>query len=175
MTAISLAVPYLDTAAEDLAFSLLPERRPAHAVTGVELGGGLTAELRLLGASHQVFAGPVAETVACPTGGEPEGGTEPLPSATRRRIAGWGYEFSSRVERCDTAGFRRRVEELRTLGAAGRTDTLWAVFPGSPDAITALLARPAGGGPDPRPGWDTWHVYPQHRQIVTTRTRLEAP
>ncbi|MCE7081038.1 DUF2617 family protein [Streptomyces sp. ST2-7A] len=175
MTAISLAVPYLDTAAEQLAFSLTPERRPAHAVARVDLGGGLSAELRLLGASHQVFAGPVTETVACPTGGEPEGDVESLPRATRRRIAGWGYDFASRVERCDAAGFRRRVAALRALGAEGRADTLYAVFPGSPDAITALLARPAGGVPDPRPGWDTWHVYPQHRQIVTTRTRLEAP
>ncbi|RKN45690.1 DUF2617 family protein [Streptomyces hoynatensis] len=165
MSGIRLAVPYLDTCAEQLSFALgLPEKE-ALAVAEAEVDG-VRVELRLLGASHQVFAGPVRETLAC----LPGGGSGP-PRAVTREIAGWRYRFTSRVRRCAAGELTGLTGALRR-DLAGRSGALCGVFPGSPDALTALLAwRPAAGGI----AWSTWHAYPQAGQLVTTRTRLEAP
>ena len=52
---LELAVPYRDTRAQDLRWSLSLPVQPALATRTVRLGG-LVLELRLLGASHQVLA-----------------------------------------------------------------------------------------------------------------------
>lgn len=164
MTVIPLAVPYLDTGADQLAFALgLPEQ-PALATAEVPLGGGHTAILRLLGASHQVICGPIRETVACLPGQ-----SGPLPAALRERIGGWDYAFASRTERHEPPAFADHVARIRAA-LRDRDGVLCGAFPGLPDALTAL-APPRDGGP----GWDTWHTYPQTCDIVTTRTRLEVP
>ncbi|MGX6450135.1 DUF2617 family protein, partial [Patulibacter sp. S7RM1-6] len=45
---------------------------------------------------------------------------------------------------------------------------LFAAFPGAPGAATALraLAVPDGAG------WETWHLYPERREVVRTRTTV---
>jgi hypothetical protein len=155
----ALDTPYTDTRADALSFALgLP---PLDALAVLPLTRpNLQMELRLLGASHQVIAGPVSETVAC-LPGHPG----PLPGEIRRTVHGWSYDFSASVRTHDRPGFEAAVTGLmRRL--AGRADALTGTFPGSPYAVTALAVGPGLG-------WRTWHAYPQTMEIVTTRTRLE--
>ncbi|MGV9287230.1 DUF2617 family protein [Streptomyces sp. NPDC003719] len=167
MHAVSLQAPYLDTAADQLCFSLDLAERPALAEREVLLGG-LTVRLRLLGASHQVFAGPVRETVAC----LPRA-VRGLPARHRRQLVGWTYEFGATTERLDPAGFDTRVAGI--LDRAGAAEhSLCGVFPGSPQAVTAVVAEESGTPSRARLAWRTWHTYPQDGQIVSTHTRLEA-
>ncbi|BCB77596.1 DUF2617 family protein [Phytohabitans flavus] len=145
---VHLDTPYADTTAGDLSFALgLPELPALHVL---RLPG---LELRLLGASHQVVwtaAGGArcVETVACLPGREPH-----LPST----LDSAGYRFESTVEEIDAAS--ALWAEL-----AADPQALVGVFPGDPNAVTALRADPQG--------WRTWHAYPQTGELVTTRTWL---
>lgn len=163
MSGIELATPYLDTDADQLSFTLGRPAREALAVRDLTVGG-LAVQLRLLGASHQVFAGPVRETVACLPG--VAGG---LPDAAEQEFDDWSYRFSARVEHFTAARFSERVALIRERSEASR-QALYGVFPGSVEAVTALTVERHSTGL----GWRTWHTYPQSRQIVATRTRLEA-
>lgn len=142
-----LDTPYADTTAGDLSFALgLPELPALHTL---RLPG---LELRLLGASHQVVWTTVdgerlVETVACLPGRDPH-----LPPA----MDGPGYAFTSRVEPLAHAPL------WRDLAADPRA--LVGLFPGDPDAVTALRAEERG--------WRTWHAYPQTGELVTTQTWL---
>jgi hypothetical protein len=144
---VRLDTPYTDTTAGDLSFALgLPELPALHVL---RLPG---LELRLLGASHQVVWTRVdgerlVETVACLPGRDPH-----LPPS----VDGAAYRFESTVERLGTA------PSWRELAADPRA--LVGVFPGDPDAVTALRAEDRG--------WRTWHAYPQSGELVTTRTWL---
>lgn len=144
---VRLDTPYADTTAGDLSFALgLPELPALHVL---HLPG---LELRLLGASHQVVCTTVegtrlVETVACLPGHDPH-----LPPT----VDGIGYRFESAVEPLDAA------PSWRELAADPRA--LVGVFPGDPNAVTALLAEERG--------WRTWHAYPQTGELVTTRTWL---
>ncbi|BCB90254.1 DUF2617 family protein [Phytohabitans suffuscus] len=144
---VRLDTPYADTTAGDLSFALgLPELPALHVL---RLPG---LELRLLGASHQVIWTTVdgercVETVACLPGRDPR-----LPPA----VDSPGYAFSSTVEPLPG------VPPWRELAADPRA--LVGVFPGDPNAVTALRAQESG--------WCTWHAYPQTGELVTTRTRL---
>ncbi|MFI2436695.1 DUF2617 family protein [Streptomyces sp. NPDC018693] len=165
MHAISLDAPYLDTDADQLCLSLDLGERPALAEREVTVRG-LAVRLRLLGASHQVFAGPVRETVACL-----RGAVKGLPAAHTRQLPGWTYDFTATTRRLPAAEFSARV--ARILGrVAGHEESLCGIFPGSPEALTAVLV--AGGPPGGGLVWRTWHTYPQNGQIVSTHTRLEA-
>lgn len=158
----SLETPYADTRAEALSFQLGLPPLPALAVLPVERAG-VRVELRLLGASHQVFAGPVSETVAC-LPGRPG----PLPGGVRTAIGEWSYDFRTEIETYeDDERFGTAVDALCARLAA-RDDALTGRFPGSPHAVTALALETG-------PGWRTWHAYPQTREIVVTRTVLEVP
>jgi hypothetical protein len=144
---VRLDTPYADTTAGDLSFALgLPELPALHVL---RLPG---LELRLLGASHQVVWTTVdgercVETVACLPGREPH-----LPST----MDSPGYAFASGVEPLSMAP---RWREL-----AADPHALVGVFPGVPDAVTALRVDEGG--------WRTWHAYPQTGELVTTRTWL---
>ena len=91
---LELVVPYRDTRAQDLCWSLNLPVQPALAVRSVRLGG-LILELRLLGASHQVLVWAqdgteplCVETVACLPGLAeqlPERDTRTLSGAEERR------------------------------------------------------------------------------------------
>lgn len=158
----SLDVPYTDTGSRTLSFALGLPPRHALAVLRVECGA-VPVELRLLGASHQVLAGPISETVACLAG---SGG--PLPERVRESSASWSYEFTAGVlAHDDGAAFARAVDALRTR-MSGRDDALTGIFPGSPYAVTALIAEPGHG----HVTWRTWHAYPQTKEVVMTRSRL---
>ncbi|XVQ12711.1 DUF2617 family protein [Spirillospora sp. CA-255316] len=175
-----LDTPYADSRADALSFALGLPRLDALAVLPVKApetawhrrGGGdggprpvPVVELRLLGASHQVFAGPFSETVACLPGDH-----EPVPGRFRTTAGGWAYDFTATTVAHDgDPAFRRAVDGLRDR-LAGRADALTGTFPGSPHAVTALAV--AAGDTPGELGWRTWHAYPQTREIVMTRSRL---
>lgn len=166
-----LATPYADTRADALSFVLGLEPLDALAVLPLERGG-VSVQLRLLGASHQVIAGPISETVACLPAIP-----GPLPDTVHHDLDGWTYDFTADVLTYpDDATFAAAVEQV-CADLDGRDDALTGVFPGSPHAVTALAwddRRPCAAPADARTlGWRTWHSYPQTKEIVTTRTRLE--
>lgn len=163
VSGIRLAAPYLDTSADELCFALGLPRHDALAVTETTVGG-LRVELRLLGASHQVFAGPVRETVACLPGA-----SRTLPPEVDEDLDGWRYRFTARVETHPPEALSRVVREVRAR-TEHRTGALYGVFPGDPDAVTALSVHADGGTGI---GWHTWHSYPQTGHLVATRTRME--
>ncbi len=123
-------------------------------------------ELRLLGASHQVLVfSPglaLSETVACLPGG-PCG----LVPAASVHVPGWTYEFTASVRQVCASEFDQRVSQLRRAFSTYRTGIAGA-FPGSPHALTAVIAVSDRSGVS----WRTWHTYPQQGQIVATHTRL---
>jgi hypothetical protein len=162
MSGIALPTPYLDTDADQLSFTLGRPAREALAVRDLTVGG-LDVQLRLLGASHQVLVGPVRETVACLP--EVEGG---LPETTARDFGDWEYHFSARVQHCAAAEFGERVARIR-VRSDEHPRALYGIFPGSPDALTALTVERRSTGLS----WRTWHTYPQSRRIVATHTWLE--
>jgi hypothetical protein len=162
---VELVVPYRDTRAQDLCWSLALPVQPALAARTVRLGG-LVLELRLLGASHQVLvwaeagAEPLcAETVACLPS------AEPLPARSNQLLPSGGYAFESIVHTLDPPDFDAAVERIdRALAAAG--GGLGGCYPGAPGALTAVLPEPARSGVR----WTTWHSYPQEGRLVRTRT-----
>ncbi|WP_395571877.1 DUF2617 family protein [Streptomyces sp. BK79] len=174
LSLLSLQAPYLDTAADQLCFSLDLTERPALAEREV-LVGGVRVRMRLLGASHQVFVGPVRETVACLPGA-----ARGLPPRLTRQQGDCTYDFSATTARLDPFEFSAQVADV--LGrAADAEHSLCGVFPGSPEAVTAVVveasdeAVEASGKALPtRLSWRTWHTYPQDGQIVSTHTTLEA-
>ncbi len=165
--AVSLDAPYLDTDADQLCFSLDLTERPALAERVVSLGG-LDVRLRLLGASHQVFAGPVRETVACL-----QGAVRGLPETCTRHLPGWDYDFGATTRRLTPAEFSAEVAQVLDQ-ATDAEHSLCGVFPGSPEAVTAVVVETVEGPYGAELVWRTWHTYPQNGQIVSTYSRLEA-
>lgn len=169
----TLETPYTDARADALSFALGLPPLDALAVLPVERAG-LTVQLRLLGASHQVIAGTLSETVACLPGA-----AEPLPGRASTDVPGWTYEFAATTAALsDDSAFGRAVEAV-CARLADRGDALTGDFPGSRHAVTALaLERAVTQNPaleETGIGWRTWHAYPQTREIVMTRSRLVRP
>ncbi|MET9801794.1 DUF2617 family protein [Streptomyces sp. NPDC006368] len=162
MSGIALVTPFVDTDADQLSFALGHPAREALAVRDLTVDG-IDVQLRLLGASHQVFAGPVGETVACLPGVE-----DGLPDTLARGFDDWDYRFEARVHRFTAKEFSAEVARVRCLADGPRA--LYGIFPGSPEAITALTVEREDAGLS----WRTWHTYPRSRRIVATRTSLEA-
>ncbi|MEU9641741.1 DUF2617 family protein [Streptomyces sp. NPDC048188] len=164
----TLTTAYTDTRAADLAWALGREPLPALARLDIELTGA-QLQLRLLGASHQVLLeeerGTCSETVACLAGS-----STPLPLGVAKRVGDWEYEFAARVEVMTPGSFAARAQELLAL-VSDHPHGLAGVFPGSPHAFTALLARRHEG----QVHWRTWHAYPQEGRLVATRTRVGVP
>ncbi|HEU5426520.1 MAG TPA: DUF2617 family protein [Actinocrinis sp.] len=166
---VELTAAYCDTSAGELGWSIDLEPQPALASRRLDLGP-FQAELRLLGASHQISvwlgSGPrggpeplCLETVAC----MPER-TVPLPRTAECELRGWRYTIESDVRTCSEAEFGVRVagiEQCAAHGLAGR-------YPGLPGALTGIAMRPWQAGL----WWTTWHTYPQNRQIATTLSFL---
>jgi hypothetical protein len=163
-----LDTPYADARADGLSFALGLPPLDALAVLPVERAG-LTVELRQLGASHQVIAGPLSETVACLPGR-----SEPLPGRAVTSVPGWAYDFAATTAaHSDGTAFARAVEAV-CARLADRGDALTGSFPGSPHAVTALALEDTAEQ-EAGFGWRTWHAYPQTREIVMTRSRLVRP
>ena len=181
-----LQVPYRDTTADDLVWRLGEPRRPALATLELAVPDGCV-ELRLLGGSHQVILTArgtvVSEVVACAhrpdadrnrlrfdrgTRSQPQ--PVALPAAAERALPEWDYRFRSSTHRLAPDRFGYRVERL-----VGRlSDHPAAIvgrFPGSPHAVTALLAGAAGPGGGVR--WRTWHAYPEEGRLVATSTAVQ--
>jgi Protein of unknown function DUF2617 len=163
---LELVVPYRDTRAQDLCWSLALPVQPALAVRAARLGG-LVLELRLLGASHQVLAWEqegtallCVETVACLPGV-----AEPLPRRLLRALPGGGYEWSAQTFALSGAEFDRSVERVRRSVEAN-PHALGGYYPGAPGALTAVLPEAAAAGVR----WTTWHSYPQDGRLVRTRS-----
>ncbi|MFD5321252.1 DUF2617 family protein [Streptomyces sp. NPDC127098] len=156
---------YTDTRAADLAWALGREPLPSLATLDLELSGA-RVQLRVLGASHQVLFehrdGACSETVACMPGSN-----TPLPLGVSRRLGNFEYEFAARVESLSAGSFAGRAQELLAL-VAEHPHGLAGLFPGDPNAFTALLAQRQGG----QVHWRTWHAYPQEGRLVATRTRV---
>jgi hypothetical protein len=152
-----VAAAYADVSASSLRLALDLPPQPALDATVLTVGG-IGVELRVLGASHQVIAGGVSETVACLAGDHGR-----LPPRVERA----GYAFASSVEVLSRAAFRARADAVRAAAAADPL-SLAGVFPGSPDALTALTCRPDGAGV----AWQTTHLYPRTREAVVTRSRV---
>lgn len=163
---LELVVPYRDTRAAELCWSLSLPVQPALAVRSVELAG-LTLEIRLLGASHQVLTWAedgtellFTETVAC----LPEW-AGPLPDRQALRLAGGGYAVASETLVLDGPAFDRAVDRIRRAVQANPA-SLAGCYPGAPGALTAVLPEAAPTGVR----WTTWHSYPQDGRLVRTRT-----
>ena len=157
----TLDVAHADARADMLAFTL--DQPPLAALMTRSLRmGGVDVELRLLGRSHQVIAGPVVETVAVL-----DGRPGPLPYELGREVGGWNCRFVADVYRRDAVDFGRAAAFLRTY-LAHRDDTVAAIFAGNKDAISAVTVRQIRRGLD----WRSWHTYPRTREIVCTRTRM---
>jgi hypothetical protein len=165
-----LDTPYQDVRADALSFALGLPSLDALAVLSAERAG-VTVELRLLGASHQVLAGPLSETVACLPGA-----VSPLPGSAAATLPGWTYAFTAETTTHDDAAFGRAVEAV-CARLSNRRDALTGAFPGSPHAVTAIALDAAAPHATARHGigWRTWHAYPQTREIVMTRSRLVRP
>ncbi|MCK1802880.1 DUF2617 family protein [Nocardia zapadnayensis] len=189
----TVEVPFADTAAADLTFSLTQGRLPSVHSTVAHLTAGsgraLRVELAVLGCSHQVIVsgGGTAfiETLACLPSSAPA-----LPdSRLTAGIAGAGvHDFRSRVEHVAADRFLTAVDDI-VRATRGAEHHAVVSFPGHPGAVTALALGPsaatgteAGAGAEAgadgtqRVGdalsWQTWHCYPQHGEIVHTRTTL---
>ncbi|MEU4565987.1 DUF2617 family protein [Micromonospora sp. NPDC023956] len=168
---VSLDAPYVDTSAADLSLALGGPELSALYVLDLDLPGGRRIRLRLLGASHQVLlrgsapAGTpgtvvLAETVACLPGRRPD-----LPSEVHQPAD--GYSFTATVLRPEPGGLSSRVAALRA-DLADDPHALVGVFPGDPDAVTALAVVPDPASDTVR--WRTWHAYPQTNELVLTNT-----
>lgn len=162
-----VATAFADASAADLRLALDLPGQPALEATVVHVAP-FAVELRVLGASHQCLVrtpggAVLSETVACSVG---EDG-DPLPGAHERVAGGLRYAFTSTVTHVGERELRARAEALR---AAARADPLGlaGVFPGSPDALTALSCRPVRGGV----AWQTVHLYPSTCEVVGTASTV---
>ena len=164
--------PFADASPDDLTFSTDAPRLPALAVRRAAPAGllGTALELRVLGASHQVVlerdGHEWVETLACRPGHAPF-----LPTALRRAAPvpfAADYETGCTVTGHSRRGLRRQVDRL--LGTCRSAPHALVVrFAGDPSALTGLCAWEDGAG-----GllWRSWHVYPQVRRIVHSRSAL---
>lgn len=162
----SLNAEFTDTRASDLVWTLEEPELASLAKLTVPLGV-CRAELRILGASHQVVLHrnghtPLIETVACLPGRAGE-----LPASVETAPVGAGtYTFTSEVVVLAWPEFTERVDRVRA--AAGYDPhSVVASFPGNPYAVTTLTVQPPEDG---RLRWRTWHGYPNTGELVTTTT-----
>lgn len=162
---VELPTAYVDTSAAALRWGLDAPVLPALASRDLRLGDAELA-LHVLGASHQVLArldgATVSEVVACDVSAPDE-----LPALAHRVVAGVDYSFASQVRVLGEDALRGEVDQLL---AALRDDPAAVVgrFPGSPYAVTALVASVCPGGVT----WRTWHAYPGTGELVATRTTV---
>ena len=146
---------FADSRAADLSLAYGLRPLPALGTHTVTLGG-LTVELRVLGASHQVVLGDWSETVACLP--DRPGA---LPAREEQVVGDYVVRFEARCDR--PADFGAAVSTVITTCEAD-PNALVAEFPGSPLAVTALSASVVDDGV----AWQTWHAYPQAGELVWT-------
>jgi len=146
---------FADSRAADLSLAYGLRPLPALGTHTVTLGG-VTVELRVLGASHQVVLGDWSETVAC----LPDR-LGALPSSEEQVVGDHVVRFTARCDHPDDFG----ASVSRVIASCeADPNALVAEFPGSPLAVTALAASAVGDGV----AWQTWHAYPQAGELVWT-------
>lgn len=148
---LATPAPFVDTSPEDLSFSLVSPLLPALATRTV----GPVA-LRVIGASHQVQVGEWVETLACLPGQTP---------VKPRRHMEPGYTVTIKTSTYTPDDFRRQAATIREHLEAHETSLL-VTFAGDPDALTGITARMDVHAAS----WQTWHLYPQSREIVRTHS-----
>lgn len=146
---------FADSRAADLSLAYGLRPLPALGTHRVTLGG-VTVELRVLGASHQVVLGDLSETVACLP--DRPGA---LPDSSSQVVGDYLVRFEARCDR--PTDFALTVSRI-AAACTTDPDSLVAEFPGSPLAVTALSAREVRDGVS----WQTWHAYPQAGELVWT-------
>jgi len=155
--------------ARDLRLGLGLDEQPALAVIDLADVPGVTVQLRLLAAGHQVMfdvpGGRVTETVAW----LPEG--QDVSEAVEREVAGCQFRFQGEVT--DSA---RKVRDLARLYAAAwedRPHVLRGLFPGDPEAIGEIQVELRGFPKNVR--WTTVHTYPAVGQVLMTKSSVTIP
>lgn len=173
---VSADVAFTDTSAQALSFSLDQRRIAPLASEFIDLPSSdgqdrSRLELHVIGSSHQVILSDhdtdsFIETFACL--GEDE---SPGWDTTRTTTGTWSgftrHQF--RCELTDVAGSftDAAAEVVRRSSAHDRH--LVVDFPGEPGALTALALT--NSTPE-QVSWQSWHCYPQHRQIVHSHSEL---
>ncbi|UVI37000.1 DUF2617 family protein [Brevibacterium spongiae] len=182
-----LDVAFTDTSAEALRFSLAHDRiaplatRIIDVPTRTEAPEPLALELTIIGSSHQAIvtaAGSDAfiETFAClgedardASPARPDWGRE---SVRHGRWAGFTQHRFTATRTQVPGDFPGAAAEVlatcadRAVTADGH---LSVAFPGQPGALTALALTNSEPG---RIGWQSWHCYPQHEEIVHSSSEL---
>ena len=140
---VDVDAPWVDTRAGDLSWVLGLQPLDALAARTVRLGG-VELDLRLLGSSHQVLLRggdtELSEVVACLSGTAPG-----LPRAARQDLGGASYDFTAAVRGLDDVALPRFLRRLRRR-VERSPYALFGTFPGSPWAVTALVARREADG-----------------------------
>ncbi|WP_328341471.1 DUF2617 family protein [Micromonospora sp. NBC_00421] len=152
------------TAPAGLADTNVPAGR-ADAATSAGSGDATGPDAAGPDATGPDAAGALVETVACLPGRPPH-----LPDSLHDEAG--GYRFTATVLRPAEGELHTRITALRA-DLADHPYALVGVFPGDPDAVTALAVRtdlPAGSV-----GWRTWHAYPQTNELVLTETTVALP
>ncbi|GAB3706252.1 DUF2617 family protein [Mariniluteicoccus flavus] len=160
---LTAGVPFVDACVGDLGFSVGDGPELA-ALAELEVDGIV---LRVLGASHQVvLPGGLTETLACAEGLP----RVPLPHRRDDRLSVGGRAVAYAMEAERVAGAGAELAERARVSTEAYADHLCVRFAGDPHALTALGARRTDLGWE----WETWHVYPQHREAVRSRTTVTA-
>lgn len=165
---LELPVAFRDACAADLRLHLGLPPQAALATRRLH-GDGWTAELRILGASHQVLIRQggrdvCSETVACHLVDE----GHRLDADPHQVPKGWDYEFRATTILLAPGEFRRRVQDMLSEHA-GDARALCARFPGDELGATALRLDPVSDGA--WLSWRTWHTYPRTGEVVATSSR----
>lgn len=174
--AATVDVAFTDTSAQELSFSLDHGRIAPLASDFIDLASSneqdrVRLELHVIGSSHQVILSDndtdsFIETFACL--GDDE---RPDWNTTRTTTGTWSgftrHQFRCELTDVDGAFTDAAAEVVRRSNAHGRH--LIVDFPGEPGALTALALTKST--PE-QVSWQTWHCYPQHRQIVHSHSEL---
>lgn len=173
---VSADVAFTDTSAQQLSFSLNHGRIEPLASEFFDLPsspvhGRSRLELHVIGSSHQVILNETdtdsfIETFACL--GEDE---HPGWDSTRTTTGTWSgfthHRFRCELTDVDGAFTDAAAEVVARSSAHDRH--LVVDFPGEPGALTALALTNSTAE---QVSWQTWHCYPQHRQIVHSCSQL---
>ncbi|WP_209374578.1 DUF2617 family protein [Brevibacterium renqingii] len=180
-----LDVAFTDTSSEALRFSLAHDRIAPLATRVIDVPSRtktpapLALELTVIGSSHQVIlreanSDALIETFAClgedaRDSARPDWGRE---SVRHGQWAGFTQHRFTATRTTVHGDFPTAAAEVLATGenlAVTAENHLSVAFPGQAGALTALALTRAEPG---RIGWQSWHCYPQHEEIVHSSSEL---
>lgn len=161
---VKLDLPFVDTRADQLRFSLRPQAQDVLCARELRLGD-CTIHLRVLGASHQVEVRSgtreLFETVACHAQE-----SDLLP----QQAFNDDYRFEHLTMRYTSmAQFGDKVDAILAAWSEDPCSVV-ATFGDDRLALTGLRAHETADGV----GWSTFHCYPQTAEIVATTSTWRA-